>query len=757
MEHSALGLAIGSLALIASTALANSAAVSQAKVYTGLNAKQVLSRIRQYEVNWDSPSQDSTGSMPIGNGQLAANVWVDEAGILHLLLARTDSWSEISRLLKIGEVTIKLTPNPFQNHFHQSLRLTNGTIEIGGNQTLLTIALDPNQPVLTIFGSSQTPVSAHVTLRSWRTTRREIKGEEANSAWTMMNGPVKLYESADHSVTSKTQATIYHRNEESCVDFTLGFQGLSPYKNLIGDPLLHRTFGAAVEGAGLVAKRQLTNAVGAELESKRPTKSIAIKIASECGIFNTSNAFLGHLNQQVRRSASPQKIKAESAAWWHRFWDRSYVFVTPRHGASDQTKSHCFHVTQSYILQRFMMACAGRGAYPFKFNGSLFTVAPHWFGLDFNPDWRRWGDGYWWQNTRLPYWAMVANGDFDEMEPLFHLYESILPLSIARTKLYYKAKGTYFPETVSFFGTYANSDYGWNRKPGQAPGDFDAEWWKYAWNQGLELVQMMLDRYNADPNQEFLTKELLPMSRQVIEFFDSYFPRDASGYLKLTPDQVVETYRNGVTNDTPCIAGLHAVLPRLLALRPLSKADQKLFADLYKILPPVAIKNGRTMPAETFDPQRFNVENAEFYAIWPFRLFGIACGTGAIAAKTFHEREIKDNQGWQYDGQTAALAGLEEEAKKLLIEKVGNSNPHFRFPAMWGPNYDWLPDQTQGGNIMLTLQSMLLQVNNLGDVSLVGSDWPKDWDFQFKLYSPSGSIIVASGKNGSVAVRQLQP
>ena len=31
-------------------------------------------------------------------------------------------------------------------------------------------------------------------------------------------------------------------------------------------------------------------------------------------------------------------------------------------------------VSRSYTLQRYMNACAGRGAYPIKFNGSIFTV-----------------------------------------------------------------------------------------------------------------------------------------------------------------------------------------------------------------------------------------------------------------------------------------------------------------------------------------------------------------------------------------------
>jgi hypothetical protein len=32
-----------------------------------------------------------------------------------------------------------------------------------------------------------------------------------------------------------------------------------------------------------------------------------------------------------------------------------------------------------------------------------------------------------------------------------------------------------------------------------------------------------------------------------------------------------------------------------------------------------------------------------------------------------------------------------------------------RFPAFWGPNYDWVPDQDHGNLNSLALQCMLLQ------------------------------------------------
>jgi len=65
-----------------------------------------------YNVVWTSPSHDASGSMPIGNGEVGLNVWVEADGDLLFYISRTDAWSECSRLLKLGRVRLGLVPNP---------------------------------------------------------------------------------------------------------------------------------------------------------------------------------------------------------------------------------------------------------------------------------------------------------------------------------------------------------------------------------------------------------------------------------------------------------------------------------------------------------------------------------------------------------------------------------------------------------------------------------------------------------------------
>lgn len=411
-------------------------------------------------------------------------------------------------------------------------------------------------------------------------------------------------------------------------------------------------------------------------------------------------------------------------------------------------------ITQAYVLQRWIAACGGRGHYPIKFNGSIFTVDPTFAGgPDFSADWRRWGDCYWWQNTRFFYFSMIASGDFDEMQTLFRFFRDVLPLCEARTKLYYGAEGAYFPETMTLFGTYANSDYGWNRQ-GHPPGEIPNPWWRYAWQQGLELTALMLDYYEYTGDKHFLNHELIPMADAVLRYYDTRFKRDDAGKLILRPTQAVETYRHGVVNDTPSVAGLMDVCQRLLRL-PASKADHEFWQRMKDATPTLPIKDGCIQPADQFDPQRSNVENPELYALWPFRLYGVGLPDPAIAVETFRHRIEKASIGWQYDGQCAAIAGLADEAGRILLGKVGNSNPNFRFPAMWGPNYDWLPDQDHGSNIMLTLQNMVLQTD--GDKIYVLPAWPKKWNVEFKLRAPKNTIVEGSYHDGKLVALKVSP
>ena len=143
--------------------------------------------VGRYNVEWDTPSKDSSGSMPIGNGDIGLNVWVNPAGELVFYISKTDSWSENARLLKLGLVRIKLTPSlPVGDAFRQTLKLEEGEIEIivgrGEDKRVLRVWVDANKPIIFVEALGDKAFGFQADLEVWRKAQRELKGAEASSA-----------------------------------------------------------------------------------------------------------------------------------------------------------------------------------------------------------------------------------------------------------------------------------------------------------------------------------------------------------------------------------------------------------------------------------------------------------------------------------------------------------------------------------------------------------------------------------------------
>ena len=226
------------------------------------------------------------------------------------------------------------------------------------------------------------------------------------------------------------------------------------------------------------------------------------------------------------------------------------------------------YVSRAYTLQRYVAAAAGRGNYPIKFNGSIFTWdhrTENKGKVRNNPDYRRWGPAFWFQNTRHMYWPMLASGDFEMMQPFFDMYVEALPVATARTKTYYDHAGGYFPETATFWGTYTDGDYGNEEaREGKEPGWIRNPWIRHYHSGNLELLQMAIDYVNFTGDQEFARNSLLPMADAFIDFYDNHYPRNDDGTIRFEPSQALETYQKAIDPANE-IAGLSRVRLFVLA------------------------------------------------------------------------------------------------------------------------------------------------------------------------------------------------
>ncbi len=416
-------------------------------------------------------------------------------------------------------------------------------------------------------------------------------------------------------------------------------------------------------------------------------------------------------------------------------------------------------VSRAYALQRFIDACNGRGQFPIKFNGSIFTVP--YGDRPGDADYRRWGPGYWWQNTRLPYLSMCASGDFEMMRPLFRMYaEDLLPLCKYRTRRYFDHSGAFYPECIMFWGEVFSETYGWT--PFDERGEDKLQtsgWHKWEWVSGPELVWMMLNYYEHTLDEHMLQKTLLPAAHEILTFFDEHYKVDENGKLVMYPSQAVETWWD-CTNPMPELSGLIAVTRRLLALpESLTTPEQRAFWNsLNNKLPPLPTRevDGVRMlaPAERFENKR-NIENPEMYAVFPFRLVALGKPDIKLGIEALRHRWDRGHFGWRQDDIFMAYLGLTEDAQKNLVARARTKDKGSRFPAFWGPNYDWIPDQDHGGVLMKALQSMAMQTD--GDKIFVLPAWPEEWDVSFKLHAPKQTIIEVTCRDGHIQSLQVTP
>lgn len=876
----------------------------------------------RYNIVWDTPSKDAFGSVPLGNGDIGINAWVQEGDDLLFYIGKTDTWGDNSRLLKVGRVRVKLSPNPFLkgNAYQQILDLKNGELSVqakfkDGTPISMKVWVDANHPVIRVSMNSQKEVEVTTSSELWRTTPTTIKPETGDP---LNKTTIPTVVEPDTLLKDqKGRIGWYHHNKKSFgPDMTMKKQGLADFKYT--DSILHRTFGVVIEASSgmrasdthlksplarkhhinlyvltthpstpaqwlasmnqLIVKTQKTPIAESYQnhkawwqsfwkrswihleENANPSSRMSILVSNKFPLMigrdqNGNNGFTGNIGRvsvirrvlsddDIKKLANDQrkKLHGKDVQSWNdvklganhknvkldgeltleawikpdntsngrildkitaggsdgflldlqkgkvRFingksttvaktpavsgrWQHVAVTITRKQStifidgvkqeSSPPQTSQAFKMARGYQLQRYIIACAGRGAYPIKFNGSIFTIAyPNTPG---DADYRRWGTGYWWQNTRLSYIGSCASGDTEMMRPLFDMYTGeFLELCKYRTRKYMGHGGAFFPECVYPWGAVFTQTYG--------PEDFETRedklqtsgWHKWEWICGGELVYMMLDYYEHTGNIKFLNEKVLPTAMEVMKFFDEHYKTNAAGKLVMHPAMACETWWD-CTNPMPELAGLYALTQRLLDLPDglLSAERTKFCTSLRKKLPPLPTrkvgKGGKQLayaPATKFADKR-NVENPELYVVFPYRLCSFEKKNVELGRQALKHRWARGAKGWRQDDLFMAYLGLADEAWKTLASRASHYDRRHRFPAFWGPNYDWTPDQDHGGVLVRGVQAMIMQTE--GKKIFLNPALPKHINADFKLHAPYQTVVTGRIINGKVIDLKVTP
>ena len=267
---------------------------------SGNQINTVSNQLDSYNVQWDTPGPTSAQSMPIGNGDIGLNVWVEQNGDLAFYISKTDAWGgELDAqkdpwmkqggvLMKLGAIHVSVSPNPLAKSasFKQILKLGGGEILVqegeGKAAVKLRVWVDANHPVIRVEAQSGNPVTVNVKLDNWR----------AGQTDTVLDA-------------QKNQIAWYHHNSTTT------------------DPhLANLTFGAIVKGKGLVSKDAST------LQSGKVSSQL-ISIYPLTAVAGNGKEWLSKLEKQ---SAGIEKLALEQTRtahqkWWQQFWNRSHIFL----------------------------------------------------------------------------------------------------------------------------------------------------------------------------------------------------------------------------------------------------------------------------------------------------------------------------------------------------------------------------------------------------------------------------------------------
>jgi hypothetical protein len=203
----------------------------------------------------------------------------------------------------------------------------------------------------------------------------------------------------------------------------------------------------------------------------------------------------------------------------------------------------------------------------------------------------------------------------------------------------------------------------------------------------------------------------------------------------------------------PELAGCIAVSERLMTLT--KEPFYRQFRAKLPALPLCDVDGKKALaPAEKF-AVKHNIENPELYAVFPFRLTALGKPNIEWGIEALHHRWDKGSFGWRQDDLFMAYLGLADETRTNIVNRAKRHDKNSRFPAFWGPNYDWTPDQDHGGVLLRTFQTMLMQTDGK-KIHLLPA-WPKGWDCEFKLHAPLQTVVTGRVRNGKIENLNVTP
>ena len=344
----------------------------------------------------------------IANGRFGGPVWQDGESRLRMQLNHTDAfmYNDASAVSDakggaLGWVCIDFGAPVFDDKTHQLLDLYRGRLTVRAGEITLMVYADMvlDRIVIEIDDKRKAPAPLSVELEMLRAPEVARGGHTARSALSAREGC----------------GVLEQRFEEKCDT------------GLLENDFCCRTAVAIACEAG----RETWQALGERricltLEARQGRRTVHIGGCADMSPCVDAG------ETAVRAALDPADPSERSLAWWHDFWESSWVYIP------DLPE---YELRRNYCL--YLLAVSNRGRYPGKYNGGV------WIG---DGDRRDWGGWYWNWNQDSLYQPMLDANHAELLEPMFTMREACFDRYREAARQLWGAEGIFIGETVGVLG-----------------------------------------------------------------------------------------------------------------------------------------------------------------------------------------------------------------------------------------------------------------------------------------------------------------
>jgi len=706
--------------------------------------KNLVSRA---DLDYNEPASRSEEGMPVGNGRMGSLVWTtptelkfqinhvnvygincetNSFPIRHTDYASTCGYLDIT-FVDYGDDVF--TTGSFKQH----LAVYDGLMTAQGRGITARVLAWPHHDVMAVEveDTRQRPTPISIDLRMLR----YIMQYHERLNWELTKHHQVMVRTASHTATSGLDI------RDGRIALTQQFRE--------GD-----FYGASAVVVGVLGRNsqaKYQNDCMVRLTAAPGRGKFTVLIGSAAS-FDEKQDVAGQALKELDAAAAKgfNTLRTETAAWWHDFWAKGFVYMHSADGQAD-------FVGQNYTYFLYVMGSSSRGDYPPRFGGMI------WYTTG---DMRAWGSEHWWANTSAYYSNLMPSNRLELMDPLFSVYTRMYDSCAQAAVQQWGSQGIWIPETGWFDGleklpdniASEMCDLYLVRKPWkQASAEFleyartkqphnsrwswigKGQWVNGRWlykdkgagpfghtlhilGAGARIAALYWQRYEYTLDKTWLRERAYPMLKGAAEFYRNFpnFQKGDDGKYHIHHVNNSESQWN--SSDTSYeISAMHTVFPLAIRASEILNIDPNLRAAWQEI-------KDNLVPA----PTRSRSSGG----------FGgfVYGGEGAIAPQGT-ERELKSRF-------------LNFTRLGSFIDTAGSGGAKIfrnRMRLREGPGaIDCEHIGALAGGVHSSLLQSSPQMEGGEPVIQVFSSWPKDWDASFTLLARGAFLVSSSMEKGRI-------